>query len=90
MTANRKSTASAWTDPDDAPDLSAGEWQEKLAHVPVKRGRPKSAIRKVSTTIRFDADVLMALKQTGPRWQTRVNSILRAKFLAKTKAASRS
>lgn len=41
-----------------------------------RRGRPLGsvqAVTKKSTTIRFDADVLEALKATGPGWQTRVN-----------------
>jgi len=33
---------------------------------------------KVSTTIRFDADVIEALKATGKGWQTRVNDMVRA------------
>lgn len=32
---------------------------------------------KAPTTIRFDADVLAALKATGPGWQTRVNPAMR-------------
>ncbi|WP_198301443.1 BrnA antitoxin family protein [Vitreoscilla filiformis] len=32
---------------------------------------------KRSTTIRFDADVLEALKATGKGWQTRVNDAMR-------------
>jgi uncharacterized protein (DUF4415 family) len=83
MTANKKSTASAWVDPDDAPDLSSPEWQAKLAKAPVKRGRPKAAAVKISTTIRLDQEVLAALRQTGPGWQTKANSILREKLLAK-------
>ncbi len=89
MTASKKSAASVWTDPDDAPDLSTSAWQTKFADVPVKRGRPKSAVTKVSTTIRLDADVLEALKQSGSGWQTRANGILRAKVLPKGKAANR-
>jgi len=34
-------------------------------------------VTKKSTTIRFDADVLEALKATGPGWQTRVNAAAR-------------
>ena len=83
MTANKKSMASAWADPDEAPDLSAPEWQAKLAKAPVKRGRPKAATAKISTTIRLDQEVLAALRQTGPGWQTRANSILREKLIAK-------
>ena len=33
---------------------------------------------KVSTTIRFDADVIEALRATGRGWQTRVNDMVRA------------
>lgn len=50
-----------------------------------KRGRPAGSVKldaKVSTTIRFDADVLMALKATGPGWQTRINDVLRADIAA--------
>ena len=32
---------------------------------------------KVPTTIRFDADVLAALKASGKGWQTRVNEAMR-------------
>lgn len=43
-------------------------------------GRPVGSVKanpKVSTTIRFDADVLAALKATGRGWQTRVNEAMR-------------
>ena len=41
-------------------------------------GRPPSSRPlKVPTTIRFDADVLAALKASGRGWQTRVNEMLR-------------
>ena len=46
-----------------------------------KRGRPVGTVKanaKVSTTIRFDADVLAALKATRPGWQSRANDLLRA------------
>ncbi|MBC7857974.1 MAG: BrnA antitoxin family protein [Burkholderiaceae bacterium] len=32
---------------------------------------------KISTTIRFDADVLAAFKATGDGWQTRMNDVLK-------------
>ena len=50
-----------------------------------KRGRPVGTVKanvKVSTTIRFDADVLEALKATGPGWQSRTNDLLRADISA--------
>jgi uncharacterized protein (DUF4415 family) len=41
-------------------------------------GRPRAATpHKVPTTIRFDADVLAALKASGKGWQTRVNEAVR-------------
>ena len=83
MNAKSKKSAPPWVDPDDAPevtlqwvaeaDLYAGE---KL----VRRGRPLGSIKaapKVSTTIRFDPDVLAALKISGKGWQTRVNAAMR-------------
>lgn len=38
---------------------------------------PQKHPTKVPTTIRFDADVLAALKATGKGWQTRVNDAMR-------------
>lgn len=40
------------------------------------RGAQKAPL-KVPTTIRFDADVLAALKASGKGWQTRVNEAMR-------------
>lgn len=77
MSRNKSSTAPAWVDPDDAPDLSTPEWAAKLATTPVRRGRPRAAMRKVSTTIRLDADILAAFREVGEGWQTRINSALR-------------
>jgi len=42
-----------------------------------RRGRPQVESPKVPTTIRFDSDVLEALKATGKGWQTRVNEAMR-------------
>jgi uncharacterized protein (DUF4415 family) len=42
----------------------------------VRRGRPTGST-KISTTIRFDADVITALKATGKGWQTKANDVLR-------------
>jgi uncharacterized protein (DUF4415 family) len=75
MPASRKSTARASSD--DAPDLSSPAWQAKFAAAPMRRGRPPAEKRKVSTTIRLDADVVEAFKATGPGWQTRINDTLR-------------
>lgn len=77
MTENKQITQESWTDPDDAPDLSAPEWAEKLSVAPVRRGRPKSDSPKELTTIRLDADVVERFRQGGPGWQSRINSALR-------------
>jgi len=44
----------------------------------VLRGRGKQkAPTKVSTTVRFDAEVLEAFKASGRGWQTRMNDALK-------------
>jgi uncharacterized protein (DUF4415 family) len=45
-----------------------------------RRGAQKTPT-KVSTTIRFDADLLEALKASGEGWQTRVNTMLRREVM---------
>ena len=41
-------------------------------------GRPRrSGPTKIPVTIRLDADVLAALKASGPGWQTRANNVIR-------------
>jgi uncharacterized protein (DUF4415 family) len=77
MKENRKSTVRGWSDKDAAPDLSSAEWRKKFAKAPVKRGRPKSQVTKVSTTIRLDADVVAKFRAKGPLWQSRINAALR-------------
>jgi uncharacterized protein (DUF4415 family) len=68
-------TAAALSDPDALP-LTDAEWA--AVKPTVRIGRPPSRKPlKVPTTIRFDADVLAALKASGKGWQTRVNDALR-------------
>ncbi len=43
----------------------------------VKRGRPAGSGNKISTTVRFDSDVIDAFRAGGPGWQTRMNDVLR-------------
>lgn len=61
----------------DLPDFSTPEWQAKFASAPLRRGRPKSAVTKVRTTLRLDPDVLAAFRAGGAGWQTRINDALR-------------
>ena len=80
MSANKPDTSATWRDPDDAPELT-DEWFRQAdlrkGGKLVRRGRPPSAARKVSTTIRFDADVVDAFRAGGEGWQTRMNDALR-------------
>jgi uncharacterized protein (DUF4415 family) len=78
MTENKRHTASNWEDKDDViPDMTSPYWAEKFAKVPVSRGRPKLVSPKVSTTIRFDADILARFRAGGAGWQARINEALR-------------
>lgn len=79
MNGKKRDSGTTWTDPDDAPELTkefferADEFQgERL----LKRGRPTGS-NKVSTTVRFDAEVIEAFRAGGTGWQTRMNDVLR-------------
>ncbi len=65
-------SAAAESDPDNPPLTD-----QQLAKLRPMRGRPRIAHPKVALTMRVDADVMDALKDSGPGWQTRVNSLLR-------------
>lgn len=67
-------TAAALSDPDAVP-LTDSEWETVKPRARI--GRPPKSQHKVPTTIRFDADVLDALKASGKGWQTRVNDAMR-------------
>lgn len=43
----------------------------------LRRGRPAGRGTKVSTTVRFDAEVIDSFRATGKGWQTRMNDVLR-------------
>lgn len=91
MSVKSKSTRQPWIDPDDAPELTdeffeKGVWrigekvvtrEEASIETKKRRGRPNLDVTKVSTTIRFDADILAAFKAQGDGWQTRMNDALR-------------
>jgi uncharacterized protein (DUF4415 family) len=63
-------------DEEDRP-ATLGELHAGVENDRRKRGRPVSPNAKVSTTIRFDADILDAFRAEGPGWQSRMNSVLR-------------
>lgn len=91
MNVKSQNSPKTWVDPDDAPELTdeffeKGVWRigdqivsrnEAQAEAGKRRGRPAGSGTKISTTIRFDAEVLAAFKATGDGWQTRMNDALR-------------
>lgn len=80
MSENKHASKSIWTDPDDAPELTA-EWFQSAdqyeAGKLVRRGRPPSDKSKKAISLRVDADVLERFRASGPGWQSRMNEALR-------------
>ncbi len=80
MGKKKNAIASAWVDPDDAPELT-DEWFDTADYYEgdklVRRGRPKSDAPKQATSLRLDPDVLDHYRATGPGWQSRINQALR-------------
>jgi uncharacterized protein (DUF4415 family) len=66
------------TAPPELADLPDDFWDEAELVVPA----PKQAI-----SLRVDADVLDWFKQTGPRYQTRINAVLRS-YMARARKPS--
>jgi len=86
MRAKRNTGSTDWTDPDDAPELTAArlaaaEVFEGDLYVRRGPGRPKAAMTKEQINVRLDPDVLVRLREGGPGWQSRINSILREALL---------
>ncbi|MFT0532919.1 BrnA antitoxin family protein [Castellaniella hirudinis] len=79
MNASKRGTPTAWTDPDDAPELTDEFFEQADEYVGeklIRRGRPAGS-HKTATTIRFDDEVIEAFKSTGKGWQTRMNAALK-------------
>jgi len=49
---------------------------ELLSVLPT-HGRPRKEETKISTTVRFDADILKFFRAKGKGWQTRINDALK-------------
>ncbi|WLI90358.1 BrnA antitoxin family protein [Massilia sp. R2A-15] len=91
MSVRSKNSSQPWVDPDEAPELTdeffeKGVWrigdrvvtrEEASIEDKKRRARPAADTTKISTTIRFDADILAAFKAQGDGWQTRMNDALR-------------
>ena len=63
------------TSPPELADLPAGFWDHASLTVPV---------RKHAISLRVDEDVLEWFKQAGPRYQSRMNAVLRSFMQAST------
>ncbi len=57
------------TSPPELADLPADFWDHASLTVPV---------RKQAISLRLDEDVLEWFKQSGPRYQSRINAVLRS------------
>ena len=82
MRTQKDAGSTEWTDPDDAPELTAAMLAEAEIFQGdrfVRRGpgRPKAAVTKEAINVRLDPDVLARLRESGPGWQSRINAILR-------------
>ncbi len=82
MTKKKTAGSAEWSDPDDAPELTADllEIAEVFAgdtFVRRGRGRPKSATAKELISVRLDPDVVAKLREAGPGWQSQINALLR-------------
>jgi uncharacterized protein (DUF4415 family) len=80
MPRKKKSGASVWIDPDDAPELTDDFFDRaeiREGDRIIRRGRPPLDSPKQMVSLRLDADVVAAYRKTGEGWQTRINTDLR-------------
>lgn len=82
MQTKKPAGSAEWTDPDDAPELTAemldqAEVFRGNTFIRRGRGRPKSEAAREQISVRLDPDVLAKLREAGPGWQSQINSILR-------------
>lgn len=62
---------------------------DAIAAFKAKGGRPKAEQVKKPVSIRLDPDLLVALKATGPGWQSRVNGLLRDAVLSEKRGKNK-
>ena len=80
MPRKSNATATAWVDPDDAPEMTDEMFDRaeiRRAGVLIRRGRPVLERPKQMMSVRVDQDVLARLRAMGPGWQGKVNQALR-------------
>lgn len=81
MPRKKSAIETAWVDPDDAPELTEEMLDRADFYIGDKlikrgRGRPRVERPKEQVTLRLDADVLEAIRKSGPGWTGRVNDVL--------------
>lgn len=80
MNMKKNAGEEAWSDPDDAPELTEAFFREADAYegkTLIRRGRPPSATPKQLVSLRLDRDVVEKFRATGEGWQTRINEVLK-------------
>ncbi len=82
MPTKKQSGSAVWTDPDDAPALTAAmldraETFDGGTFVRRGRGRPKTGAAREQISVRLDPDVVARLREAGPGWQSQINAMLR-------------
>jgi uncharacterized protein (DUF4415 family) len=84
MPTKKRTVASRWVDPDEAPPLDRDWFEraeirdgERLVRPARTVGRPKKAAPKEAVNIRLDREVVAHFRATGPGWQSRINEALR-------------
>ncbi|KKC26487.1 BrnA antitoxin family protein [Sphingomonas sp. SRS2] len=78
---NVKDTNAAAAKADESKPVLGEDWFEEAdAYIGAKlvqRGRPKAEATKKLVSLRLDQEVIDWFKDSGPRWQTRINDELR-------------
>ncbi|MGS0743735.1 BrnA antitoxin family protein [Glaciimonas sp. GG7] len=79
MNAKLPQSATVWTDPDDAPEIT-DEWVAQAdlyqGKKLIRRGRPLAEVTKESVTIRMTPTTVDRFRATGKGWQTRMDAAL--------------
>jgi uncharacterized protein (DUF4415 family) len=80
MTVNNAPGKKEWVNADAPPELTDAFFDRaelREGNKLIRRGRPPTCRAKEKVSVRFDQDVLAALRAGGAGWQSRINGILR-------------
>lgn len=70
-----------WTEADIAAARPASEALGEETVAALRRRGPQKTPTKAVVSLRLDADLVQALRESGPGWQSRVNATLRKSVL---------